>query len=166
MGENNFMLKPFILAVMIACFLFTPPEIQSGNSLYLRIENQRTKKVLIEIKVNPGDIFFYDYIHSSDHTPIKDIFRVDKDGKMTLVEEAYLWPGAGLEFHAQHPGGIVYDGLWTKVKLERIFYHLSLRIGKSTQQVLIINNQVYPFSELGKPGDCLNLYLALKENNG
>ncbi len=160
------MAKSFIPFLMVPFFLFSFSERARADFLFLRVENQRTKEVLLEIKVQPGDLFFYHYTHSADYTPIKDIFRVEKDGKMMLIEEAYLWYGAGLEFQDRTDVQINFEGAWTKVHLKRIFNQLALRIGSIASQTLIINDLIYPFTKFGKPGDALHLYLVFKEENG
>lgn len=157
------MLRLSFLFVGMAFFLFFPPKIQSADTFYLCLANQRLKQVVIEFEVKPGDLFFYHYIHSSDHTPIKDTFRVEKDGKMTLIEEAYLWYGAGLEFQDHSPIKIDFQGTWTRVQLNRILAYLPLRIGRIAQQEIIINDRRYALTKFGKGGDCLHFYLTPKE---
>lgn len=159
-----FFLFPKILIILFS--FFPSPGTAGENILYLRLENQRTNKIMLEVPIKPGDLFFYDYIHSSDHTPVKDTFRAEKDGKMILIEEAYLWYGAGLEFQGQQKAKIIYEGPWTKVQLKRVFYNLPLRIGRINHQKLLIHDHSYALTQFGEPGDCLFLHLTKKEKNG
>ncbi len=89
---------------------------EDGPPYLLRIERSGNRGVLMDLPVHGGDQFFIHYIHSSDKTPVQDTFLIERDGRLVLIEEAFLWYGAGLEFQKQEGMKIIYDGKWTKVQ--------------------------------------------------
>ena len=105
--------------------------------MFLRLYDPREDVVLKEFPVNVGDTFYLDYIHSSEKTPIHDIFTIDEAGQIVLVEERFNWYAVGLESHPEYrEASIVFDGSVTRVLLRREFPVLSLRVGWVADQVL------------------------------
>jgi len=133
---------------------------QGPERFVLLLENRETRKILLRLPLQPGESFLYQYVHSSDHTPVRDTFRIDQEGKMILVEEAFLWYGAGLEFQDHGDAKISYSGPWTRVQLNRGFSQIPLRVGRVARQILTVRGQSYRLDELGNPGECLILSLS------
>ena len=96
-----------------------------------------------------GDSFTIDYRHSSDHTPVHDIFRIAEGGEIVLVEEDYLWYGSGLEFNPAVADISIVDSV-TRVRLHRVFPELSLRVGEVANQVLTIHQERLPLLGIAK----------------
>src|SRR5512143_3320617 len=105
-------------------------------SYLLRIEGSRNGEVLIEIPVREGDRFFLAYIHSSDHTPVRDTFLIEREGRLFLIEEAYLWYGAGLEFQRHEGLKVMSDEKWTRIQLHRSLPDFRIRVGRVANQIL------------------------------
>ena len=154
------MFWPVVFLTLIT--LFPPPSLgaQPPGSFFLRVEGGEERKVLLEIPVQSGDFFFFQYIHSSDQTPVRDTFRVDERGRMILVEEAFLWYGAGLEFQTHGDVQVSHADRWTRVRLNRVFPSLPIRVGRIAQQTLIVQGQPFRLDQIGKPGECLILSLS------
>jgi len=153
----------FWSAVFLILLTFFPPAplgAQTPGSFSLRVEGREEQKVLLEFPVHPGEFFFYQYIHSSDRTPVRDTFRIGEGGKMILVEEAFLWHGAGLESQAHGDVQVSHADRWTRVRLNRVFPILPIRVGRIAQQILIIQGKSFPLDQIGKPGECLILSLS------
>jgi hypothetical protein len=143
----------FIL--MILCGLSAFPQIGGAEDPFvLRVADFDGKKI-VDFPLRAGDTFLIRYIHSSDGTPVRDTFRLGEGGQLILVEEAYLWYGAGLEFQKHDGVQWTSDGRWTKIRLDRILPELRLRIGRVAQQVLVLPDRVIPFDMLGRPGEGL-----------
>lgn len=119
----------------------------------LRLESFENNEVLLDYPLNPGEEFYLHYIHSSDKTPVWDTFRINDEGQLILIEEAFLWYGAGLEFLNHREIQLAYDGKWTKVRLNRIFPELVIRVGSIAKQRLIFQNRSIPLDTLVKPGE-------------
>jgi hypothetical protein len=69
----------------------------SRPDLYLQFYSEKQGRVIKEYKVERGDKFYLDYIHSSEKTPIHDIFQIDENANIVLLEEQYHWYAVGLE---------------------------------------------------------------------
>jgi hypothetical protein len=121
-------------------------------AFYLRIENSDGADIL-SLPIQAGGHFRISYIHSSDKTPVEDTFQIDKAGQLVLVEEAFLWYGAGLEFQNHHGIQLTYDGKWSMVRLNRVFPELVIRVGRIAKQRLILKDQSIDFDRLANPGE-------------
>ena len=154
------MFWPFVFLILLNLFCPAPLEAQAPGTFFLRVEGREEQKALLEFPVQSGEFFFYEYIHSSDRTPVRDTFRIDEGGKMILVEEAFLWHGAGLEFQAHGDVQVSHADRWTRVRLNRVFPVLPIRVGRIAQQLLIIQGKSFPLAQIGKPGECLILSLS------
>jgi hypothetical protein len=154
------MFWPVVFLILLTFFPLDSLEAQVPGSFFLRVEGGEEQKVLLELPVQSGEFFFYQYIHSSDRTPVRDTFRIDEGGKMILVEEAFLWHGAGLEFQAHGDVEVSHADRWTRVRLSRAFPSLPIRVGRIAQQMLIFQRKSYPLDQIGKPEECLILSLS------
>jgi hypothetical protein len=145
-----------ILLVFVLFILGLPAGGEGQTAFSLRIRDFEGANLLI-LPIHIGDQFYIHYIHSSDKTPVLDTFQIDDTGQLVLVEEAFLWYGAGLEFQ-NHPGvQLSYDGKWSTVRLNRVFPELVIRVGRIAQQRLILKDQSIRFDHLARPGERLIL---------
>ncbi len=113
-------------------------ELSAEERLAFQIVRTVGEEVLWEFPVEPGDQFTIEYRHSSDHTPVLDLFMIGKAGEIILVEESYLWYGAGLEFHPD-VGETSFSGDWTRVRMQRTFPRFLLRVGEVANHVLTLH---------------------------
>ncbi|NWF55369.1 MAG: DUF1850 domain-containing protein [Syntrophaceae bacterium] len=153
---------PRWIFLLILFFIIFPPSLraQGPDRVFLLVESRETRKVLLKLPLQPGECFQYEYIHSSDHTPVRDTFRIEEGGKITLLEEAFLGYGAGLEFQDHREARLSYTGSWTRVQLNRGFSQLPIRVGRVARQILAVRSQIYRLDELARPGDCLILSIS------
>lgn len=128
---------------------------EDGPPYLLRIERSGNRGVLMDLPVHGGDQFFIHYIHSSDKTPVQDTFLIERDGRLVLIEEAFLWYGAGLEFQKQEGMKMIYDGKWTRVQLYRPLPELVIRVGRVANQTFTFGDRSFPLTHLAKPGEGL-----------
>ena len=105
--------------------------------------------MLWQSSAKPGDHFTIEYRHSSDHTPVRDLFRIGEDGEIVLIEESYRWFGAGLESHPD-VGKTDFSGNWTRVRMQRVFPCFLLRVGEVTDQILTIHERKVPLLSIAK----------------
>ncbi len=149
-----FVWQIFLVSILFMFGLPASGEGQTAFSLQIRNFEGTT---LLTLPIHIGDQFYIHYIHSSDKTPVRDTFQIDDTGQLVLVEEAFLWYGAGLEFQ-NHPGvQLSYDGEWSTVRLKRVFPELVIRVGRIAQQKLLLKNQSIRFDRLARPGERLIL---------
>jgi hypothetical protein len=125
---------------------------QREGDFVLQVVTAEDETVLAEWNVASGDRFFIDYVHSSDHTPIHDVFRIDKGGSIILTEEIYDWYGAGLEFQSQSDASVLLDGEKTRVVLNRLFPHFLLRVGRVANHVITCHGKSLPLKEIARGG--------------
>jgi len=57
-------------------------------------------EIIFKQKVQPGDKFTLKYTHSVALTPVREIFVIDKDYQIILIETDFLDHGAGLPYSA------------------------------------------------------------------
>ena len=64
----------------------------------LEIKTFSDGKIVFSQKVQPGDKFILKYTHSVALTPVWEIFIIDKDYQIVLIETDFLDHGAGLPY--------------------------------------------------------------------
>ena len=156
----------FTLFITVQLFFFGGSVFASGQeNLFLQVVNQRGGEILLEYQVNRGDFFYLDYTHSSDLTPVHDIFRIDQKGRIILIAEDYLWYGSGLEFHPDVKADIISSGKWTRVRIHRIFSHFLLRVGRVAGHVLTYKEKKIPLLNIAKGGTSVWIRVVTKTTN-
>lgn len=68
---------------------------RAGASL-LVVEDLGREQVLHREPVAAGALFTLEYVHSSERVPVTGTFRVEPDGRLTVVETAFAGFGPGL----------------------------------------------------------------------
>ena len=66
------------------------------RSLELVVEDVTHGRVLLREPVRPGDTFVLSYVHSSEHVPVRGVFRIEADHSFTVIETAFGGFGPGL----------------------------------------------------------------------
>jgi len=141
----------------ILCLLLTflslagqaPAVYCAERSMTFQIVRTVGEEVLWESPVKRGDHFTIEYRHSSDHTPVRDLFTIGDDGEIILVEESYLWYGAGLESHPDM-GKTDFSGDWIRVRMQRVFPRFLLRVGEVANHVLTLHGREIPLLSIAK----------------
>ncbi len=131
---------------------------ESADSLLLQILRYPEGDLLWQVPVRPGEFFRLQYTHSSDGTPVRDIFRVEEDGHFVILEEHYLWYGAGLESHPQ--AIISFDGDYTRVTVNRRLEQLLLRVGRVSNQQILSGYTRIALTELAPGGSLILIRIA------
>jgi hypothetical protein len=153
----------------IICFLLTllclAGQASSGaceqESLVLQVVRTFGEEVLWETPVKQGDRFTITYRHSSDHTPVLDIFQVGDKGEIVLIEERYRWHGAGLESHPA-VGATDFSEGWTRVRLHREIPRFLLRVGEVADHNLHIQGQSVPLLSIAEGRESLWIRVTKK----
>ncbi|MEW5909785.1 MAG: DUF1850 domain-containing protein [Thermodesulfobacteriota bacterium] len=127
------------------------------DGMRLEILRQADAQVLWTHSVKAGDCFTLDYRHSSDHTPVRDLFQITRNATFVLIEEQFDWYGSGLEFHPSADITFSHDG--TRVFLNRHFPFLLLRVGEIARQVLTVNGSQLPLLAVaeGRESVCIRI---------
>ncbi|BAS26513.1 DUF1850 domain-containing protein [Limnochorda pilosa] len=116
----------------------------------LRLSDGRAAEVLLQVPVRPGQPIRYGYTHSSDRTPVEDLFTVTPSGGLRLVEERYRWYGVGLEYHSQ--ASIREEDGQVVVTVNRTLGRLPLRVAATVDQWLEVGPCRWRLGDLAPPG--------------
>jgi len=131
--------------------------------LSIRIESVDRETILLDLPIRREGRFFIEYVHSSDHTPVQDIFQIDEGGEMILVEENFNGFGAGLEFMSWEKASVTIDEGKIRVRLKRPFPFLHLRVGRVANHVLKLNGRAIPLKEIAKGGELLKIWVGPRD---
>jgi hypothetical protein len=119
-----------------------------SDRMLLEIVRRADDRVLWSHPVQAGESFTIDYRHSSDHTPVHDVFQVTAEGAFVLIEERFDWYGSGLEFHPS--ADITFSGSQTRVRLHRPFAQIPLRVGEVAGHILTVRGGRLPLLSVAK----------------
>lgn len=150
----------YILFLLIQ-LLNVPVFAAEKSDLYLQVVGQPEGRILLEFQVEAGDLFYIDYVHSSDHTPVHDIFQMDEGG-IVLIEENFDWYGSGLESHSNAGARVSLSGDKTRVFLHREFPRFLLRVGRVAGHVITYKDSRIPLLSIARGGDSVWIRLVKK----
>lgn len=128
--------------------------------LSIRIESVDRETILLDLPIRREDRFVIEYVHSSDHTPVQDVFEIDEKGEIVLIEENFNWFGAGLEFMSWEKASLTIEDGKIKVHLKRHLPTLHLRVGRVANHVLTLNGRAIPMKEIAKGGELLKIWVG------
>ncbi|MEW6377513.1 MAG: DUF1850 domain-containing protein [Thermodesulfobacteriota bacterium] len=131
----------------------------------IRVESLEREKILLDFPAKPGDRFYIHYIHSSDKTPVHDIFEIGASGEMILIEENFDWYGAGLEFMNWEKASINFEGGKIRVYLNRPLPFLRLRVGRVANHTLIFNGVAISLKDIARGGELLKIWVIPKDQS-
>ncbi len=151
----------YVLFLLIQLSII-PVFAEERSDLYLQVVGQPGMEILLEFRVEAGDLFYMDYIHSSDHTPVHDVFRMDEDG-IVLIEEAFDWYGAGLESVSNSGVSVSFSGNKTRVFMHRKCPRFLLRVGRVAGHVITYKDIRTPLLSVAKGGESVWVRVVKKE---
>ena len=147
-----------LIAIIVIIMLFFIP-------LYtLELRSFSDGEIIFKQKVQPGDKFTLKYTHSVALTPVWEIFIINKDYKIILIETDFLDHGAGLPYAPfDEEIFIEEDGKFKIKNMYRIIYNpFYYRIGSITENIFYFKNKEIDLSS--SVGDRL-LTLEIDRNN-
>lgn len=145
------------------CFGSFPPASGAGGGAYeLQITQLQggREKVLFRSPAAPQKTFRIRYTHSWDKCPIIEIFRIEKDASITLMEEIYGWFGAGLEFNPETGFTDMKDRRVHIQGIERNLPSIPIRVGWVSGFCLEYGKQVIPLDSLALPGTLVTIRIV------
>ncbi len=111
-----------------------------------RVEAQ-SENLVSSVRVEPGSEVTLRYTHSSDGTPVEQLFTVGKTKTLHLLEERYRWYGAGLEFGSEYE--VTFEDGWVCIRgYDRSFETLPIRVAATVTQTLTIDDTSLLLSDL------------------
>jgi hypothetical protein len=150
-----------LLLIVLSLAGQAPAASCAEGSLTFQIVRTAGEEVLWESPAKRGDFFTIEYRHSSDHTPVRDLFTIGDEGEIVLIEESYRWHGAGLESHPGM-GKTDFSGDWTRVRMRRAFPRFLLRVGEVADQVLTIHDRKVPLLSIARGRE--SVWIRVTEN--
>ncbi len=131
----------FLLIMFMGAFLILLLWVGRHHCHFLSLNiyqvDQQKQSLVSTSPVIAGEKVILRYIHSSDGTPVEQIFKISEENTLALLEERYRWYGAGLEFSADY----IFtnqDG-WVSVSgYDRHFSALPIRVAVTVPQALIL----------------------------
>ncbi len=151
-----------IAMCFIVCIgVFNFVSVASSQEYSLNLIKLPNKEVVLKLPAKGGDRFYIDYIHSKDKTPVHDIFLISKEGKLILLEEHYEWYGAGLAFHPEGKGQIIFENDRTRVLLNRELDPFFLRVGRIANHTLSIKSKSIPLINIANGGDLIEFVVEI-----
>ena len=146
------------IAIIIIIVLFIIP-------IYtLELSSFSDGEILFSQKVQSGDKFILKYTHSVALTPVWEIFIIDKDYQIVLIETDFLDHGAGLPYAPFGEEVFVEEDNKFKIKnMHRTIYTpFYYRIGAIRENIFYFKNKEINLSSL--VGDKLLTFEIYKKN--
>lgn len=107
-------------------------------------------RLLFAVPLPATRTFEVRYTHSWDKTPVWEVFTVNDRRDLVLVEEDYLWMGAGLEFHPA--ADFDFSGERVRVRRNRTIGELRLAVGTVADHRLALGDREVPLARYAPPG--------------
>lgn len=149
-----------VFIAIVGAFLVLTPGKHPNAPYALKIYNQEDV-LLYSTAVSPEEVITLRYRHSSDGTPVVQIFQVGENGTLDLLEEQYSWFGAGLEHGSGHH--FTYEGDTVRVSgYDRKFSELFIRVARTVPQELELGGESLQLADLAPGGSRLLLKIEEK----
>jgi hypothetical protein len=119
----------------------------------LVVEDLGGKRLLHRERAEPGAIFTFHYIHSSERIPVHGTFRIEPDGAFTVVETAFAGFGPGLPELAPSDDWRLQHGMIVHRPHTEPLAELRVRVTPVTRQRLITpSGRMLDLATLTRPG--------------
>jgi len=111
---------------------------------------------LIALPLSPGDQWAIHFTHSWYRAPQNEIYRLDGQGNMLLVEVNFGSYPAALYYNENPPQGFVREDGWWKIKrIDQFLDHVRFKVGYTTDCRLIMKGKQLHFTSLASSGESL-----------
>ncbi|SMC19667.1 protein of unknown function [Desulfacinum hydrothermale DSM 13146] len=120
----------------------------AADPFLLRLTQWATQDVLLELPLRAHETFTIRYIHSVDHTPVFEVFELDRRGRLAIRETYFKMFGAGMG-HWQGRGYVDFDGTWTWIRdIHQTLGRFILRVGSpGVDHTVLYRGREYNLSE-------------------
>ncbi len=133
---------------------FAKTDFKTEVIYFFEIVTGETGQSLFRQQVAVGEEILYAYIHSSDGTPVEQLFVLREDGLLHLLETRYAWHGAGMEFGSGFDFN--FEGEMVVITgYDFSFTSLPMRVARTVPQKFIIGSQTVLLSDLAAGGTSL-----------
>ena len=145
-NKKSVLIVTVILLIIIVLIL-----ILSSISVYtLELKTFDEDEQIFRQKVYPGDRFTIKYTHSVAHTPVWEMFLLDDNFQIILIETDFLDHGAGLPYTCFDEEVFIEEDNRFKIKnMHRIIYKpFYYRIGKVRENIFYFKDKSIDLSSL------------------
>ena len=143
--KNIIIISGFILVILMFVLIFSSVKIYT---LQLRIFEKN--ELFFKRKIYPGDKFTIKYTHSVAQTPVWEMFLIDEQYQIILIETNFLDHGAGLPYTCFAEEIFIEEDNRFKIKnMHRIIYTpFYYRIGKVRENFFYFKNEELNLSSI------------------
>jgi hypothetical protein len=140
-----------IAAAVVLIPLFSP-------RLALQVEEMRSGVKLYQAPVKEGDEFSIEFVHSVERTPVKEVFRIEQDHNIYLVETEYESFGAGLPTMPYEGEESVLEGGKIRITgMRRKIEPFLVAVSPVPGHVLAVGGEETALASLAEPGTGLRI---------
>ena len=138
--------------VLVVCGLVVGASATMGVSV-LRIQNAQTGETVGVERLDPGQEFAVDYIHSFNKTPIHEVYVI-RDDQIVQTREEFQYFAIGLEYTDRDQERV---GNFTVLHMNRTFESVPIRVAMYTNQSLVIGDDRTPLTHYADRWETLEL---------
>lgn len=128
----------------------------------IRLINRTQDRLFFSRKISPGDRFTFKYIHSVQKTPVYEIFTIDEEGNVILVETRVMSLGYGLPAPTRDDEYTIEEDFLVIRNLHRNVGKLMIRVNFVRRMEIDFGQQTFDLREYGRPGDLIEVSAARK----
>ncbi|MEA1940036.1 MAG: DUF1850 domain-containing protein [Candidatus Caldatribacteriota bacterium] len=154
-----FIISGIVLTISVIIII-----IFSLSAYTLELRTFEENKLVFKQKIQPGDRFTLKYTHSVAKTPVWEMFLIDKNYQIKLVETDFLDHGAGLPYAAFGEEIFIEEDERFKIKNMNRIIHTPIyyRIGAIRENIFYFEDKIINLSSL--IGDKLLTIKICKKN--
>lgn len=141
-----------LLIGLLACGLVVGASATMGVSV-LRLRNAQTGETVGVERIDPGQEFAIEYIHSFNKTPIHEVYVI-RDGEIVQTREEFEYFAIGLEYTDRDQERV---GNFTVLHMNRTFDSVPIRVATYTNQSLVVGDDETPLTQYADRWDTLEL---------
>lgn len=154
MRTQRFTIATLTAVAVLLFYLFSPRPA-------LQVQERVSGVKLYRVPVEEGDEFAIEFVHSVERTPVKEVFRIEKDRKIYLVETEYESFGAGLPTMPGEGEKSVLEGGKIRITgMRRKLDPFLVAVSPVPGHILTIGGEEVVLADLAKPGTGLHIEVA------
>ena len=127
------------------------------DTITLHVINRDRHKVIFSQDFQPGQKFSFMYIHSVQKTPVFEVYTVDAEGRVMLLETKVRSFGYGLPAPRQGENYRIKDGYLQVREMNRLVDRLLIRVNFVRLMELRLGPKALDLRKYGRGGDLIEV---------
>lgn len=123
----------------------------------IRLINRNQDRVFFSRKISPGDRFTFKYIHSVQKTPVYEIFTLDEEGHIVLVETRVMSLGHGLPAPTRDDEYAIENDFLVIRNLNKNVGKLLIRVTFVRLMEMDFGPKTFDLRQCGRAGDLIEV---------